>query len=207
MIEPRSNEWYALRLGRFSASEAHKLMGERVGINTATAQTYIFEKVAEQLTGCRSAEFETAATRWGLELEPDARDYYELAFRCTVDQIEPIIIIPYAVGSPDGIVKVKNKGVEFKCPYNSANHVQYMTVKNGDDLKAISKAYYWQVQFYMMLTNFKMWDFVSYDPRFTGKYRMYAVEIKRNETDIDRLKTALYEANEMKCKILNLIER
>ena len=44
-MEAGSKQWHEFRSGRFTASECHKLMGEKGGINTQTAQSYIIDKV------------------------------------------------------------------------------------------------------------------------------------------------------------------
>mgnify|MGYP000967497933 FL=1 len=55
------------RKGKFTASECYKLMGERGGITTQTAQTYILEKAAETLYDKEwiDTSSDSVATRWG----------------------------------------------------------------------------------------------------------------------------------------------
>jgi len=56
-----------------------------------------------------------------------------------------------------------------------------------------------------MLTGRKMWYFVSFDPRFTGKYRMHIAEILPIDDDIELLKTRLEKASKIKQSILKII--
>jgi hypothetical protein len=210
-IEYGSLEWRKQRLGNFTASEIYKLMGARGGVETQTAQSYILEKVAEVLTGIPADMGFTgsAATEWGVQHEPDAREYYEIAFRCEVDLTGYIVadFAPEAGGTPDGIIAAKNKGIEIKCPYNSMNHIRYLMIKNTNQLKIISPQYYWQVQMYMMLSYLDEWDFVSYDPRFTGKKRMFVFTVKRQDEAVARLKTNILLAINQKHEILQQIDK
>ena len=211
-MEVGTKEWHNCRAGRFTASECHKLMGEKGGITTATAQTYILEKVAGTLTGGWHDEMSTVATRWGNDMEPDAVAYYELAFNCKVEKPDPQC--PEwsndVSGSPDGLIYPDGEiyGIEVKCPYNPANHVRHMLIRSVDDLKSTSKEYYWQILCYMLIFGLQKYEFVSYDPRFTGINRMYVVEILRSQVqdDIEKMKKNLIDAVAAKNEYLKRIE-
>lgn len=204
-----SEEWHKFRAGRFTASECAALMGEKGGVTTATAQTYILEKVAEVLTGGWRADVSTAATRWGEEMEPEAALYYEMAFKKTVEKPDPQCPewSDDVSGSPDGLVYSDSGvyGVEIKCPYNPVNHVRHMQLKTEADLKKLNKDYYWQVLCYMLIFGLDRYEFVSFDPRFTGSNRMYVLPFNRANVsaDIEQLKLNLLLAVEMKQQILN----
>ncbi len=211
-MEAGSKEWHAFRSGRFTASECHKLMGEKGGITTATAQTYIMEKVAETLTGGWHEEMSTPATRWGKEMELEAAMYYELAFNCEV--IKPDPQSPEwsneVSTSPDGIVLLPTGvhiGQEYKCPYNPTNHAKHMLIRSVEDLKSANKEAYWQIVMNMLVWQLD-WEFISFDPRFSGDKRMHVVEIKRSqvESDIGRLYKSLLEAIKVKHEYLKRIE-
>jgi hypothetical protein len=212
LIEPGSAQWHAARLGKFTASEIHKLMGERGGLNTATALTYIYERAAEEMTGHPITSRDSAATEWGIEHEPDAREYYEIAFKCQVEKQDPIVawFTDQAGCTPDGIVTPINhmsKGVEIKCPYNSANHLRHMSIRDAATFKEVSKEYYWQVQMCMLITKLSKWDFISYDPRFTGRLRMYVCEIKQEVSDMERLQETIMQAVEIKNNIIKKLKK
>lgn len=200
-------EWHHQRLGRFTASEIHKLMGERGGITTETAQTYIREKVAEQLSGWWD-EVTSKEMEWGKQLEPDAREYYELAFGVKTGRADFIVAdwCDDAGCTPDGLIMGQSKGIEIKCPWNPANHVSHMMIKTPADFKKTNKKYYWQVQMCMAVMGFDVWDFISYDPRFTGKHRMYVVEIPLVMEDVDNLKNNILAASKQKNDILTIIK-
>jgi len=211
-MEANSQEWHKFRSGRFTASECHKLMGEAKGLNTQTAQTYIMDKVAETLTDGWHEEISSVSTRWGSDLEPEAVMYYQFAFDVTVEKPDPQCPTwsQDVSGSPDGLVYVDKEvfGIEIKCPYNPANHVRHLLIRSVDDLKSTSKEYYWQIICYLLIFELEKYEFVSFDPRFTGDKRMHVVEIKKSQVEVDiaRLKKTLLEAINIKNEYLKRIE-
>jgi len=203
----RSNEWHDQRLGMFTASQAHKLMGVK-GFGQ-TGETYIFDKVAETLTGEWPQQFENAAMKWGNELEAYAVAHYESAFGIKTKSASFITCkdLPGCGASPDRLMPEISTGIEIKCPYNSSNHIKYMTIKNASDLKSVAKEYYWQICQQLLITGYKAWEFVSYDPRMINdRYKMYVVPIVPLSGDIDLLKDRLSQAVEMKESIINQIK-
>ena len=209
MIDQRSPEWFALRKGKFTASEIHKLMGVK-GIGK-TGETYVMEKVAEVL-GATMPPVTTYAMERGTELEPYAKQHYSKAFNASVSPSE-FIIAPWcdqAGASPDGIVTDWNKPeesklIEIKCPLNPVNHLQNFMIRSADDLKSLRPEYYWQVQMQMEVCGFTLCDFVSYYPEIDEDFRMIAITIKANEADIDLMKTRISEAVDMKHEMLKKI--
>lgn len=167
MSNQRTAEWYEARLGRFTSSEIYKLMGtpkSKTETLTDTAKTFVYEKLAELLTG-KPSEIFGPALDWGIEHEPMAREWYE---RTTGNQVYDADFVPfgrYSGGSPDGYVG-EHGIVEFKCPFNSVNHVKYLTATSPDDLPT---EYYWQIQANLMFTGRGWAHFVSFDPRMKRK--------------------------------------
>lgn len=106
MIEQRSDEWFAQRLGRVTASKVKDVMAKgRSGAPSATRQNYMMQLLCERLTGKREEGFTSAAMQRGTDLEPIARSAYE--FNAGVMTIETgLIIHPRIDGfaaSPDGL--------------------------------------------------------------------------------------------------------
>ena len=205
-MEQRSEELYKARKGRFTASQIHKLMGAR-GLGQ-TGESYILEVVTQSL-GVELLEFSTYAMQYGTDMEPIAKQYYEAAFQCEIE--EHGFIVPdwcdQTGASPDGLVKGKNKLIEIKCPYNPVNHTKNLLIKSVDDLKANHKEYYWQIQHQLACTGLQVCDFVSFHPEFTGINRMIAIEIHRNEKDIDLMKTRIFEAVALFNKFIETINK
>lgn len=205
MIEQRTYEWAEKRRGLFTASQIHKLMGAR-GLGL-TGETYILEKVTEAL-GVYLPEIKTAAMEYGTNLEPVAKQYYEMAFGCEILE-QPFLIADWcdqAGASPDGKIKGTKKGLEIKCPFNPVNHTKNLMIKSAEDLKKISPEYYWQTQMEMAVSGFESLDFVSFHPEFTGLNRMMAIELHPVEADIILLTQRIEEAVIMKNVILKKIQ-
>jgi len=200
-----SDEWLQIRKGKFTASEVHRLMGIK-GLGK-TGETYIFEKVTEELGGTIPPVF-SKAMEHGTLTEPFAKRHYELAFDCTIVD-KPFLIAEWcdqAGCSPDGIVEGKELGVETKCPMNPTNHIQHLMIISDQELKDQKPEYYWQVQCCLAVTGLKEWDFVSYHEDFSGKLRMSVLTVAANESDIALLKSRIGEAVEIKNKIIAKIK-
>lgn len=200
--------WYQNRLGKFTGSEIHKLMGVR-GLGD-TGMTYIYEKVAETLTGEPKIIPTTREMYWGNENEPFAKEYYQLAFNCKIKSIDFYTCDKFKndIGcSPDGEEENSKYGIEIKCPFNSSNHIKYMTINDWKDLKEVAKkqGYYWQILLNIYCSGLKYWKFISFDPRFSGKLRMYVVDIYPDKKEIEFMEKRIIEAINIKNDILKKI--
>jgi hypothetical protein len=144
----RTDEWFAARFGKFTASRFGDLMtkgrkkDETFG---GTAISYMMEVAAEQLTGQRVQIF-GAALDHGNEYESVAREEYEKRMECEVEELGFCEISDYSGGSPDGKVKDSNKLIEIKCPYNTANHLKNVINQDIDKKYHVADArlYAWQ---------------------------------------------------------------
>ena len=202
-MKQKSIEWFQAKLGMFSASAIFKLMSVR-GFGK-TGETYILEKVTEQLTGLWEEIF-GAALDWGNKLEPYAKEHYCKVFK--VELLNPAWkkICEHSGVSPDGIIKGSKKGIEIKCPYNRINHTKNLLLKNQAEFKTLRPEYYWQIQMQMLAYKFDVWDFVSYHPEFNGANKMFVLEVKRDESDQTFLKQRLAEAIVIKLNHLNSLK-
>lgn len=209
MIDQRSPEWFDIRKGKFTASEIHRLMGAK-GLGK-TGESYIWEKVAEELGATMPPISNYAMTR-GTEMEPYAKEYYSRAFNASVSPAE-FIIAPWcneAGASPDGIVTDwenpgESKLIEIKCPMNPTNHLIYFTIKSVADFKREKPEYYWQVQLQMAVTGINQCDFVSFYPEIDEDFRMVALTVDADNSDIELMKLRIAEAVAMKHEILKSI--
>jgi hypothetical protein len=123
----------------------------------------------------------------GTEFEPQARMEYEARTGAMVEQVgflhHPTIAL--CGGSPDGLVD-EDGGLEIKCPYNSANHLQCF-------LTGMPEEHIPQVQGLMWITGRQWWDFVSYDPRMPDHLKLYQSRIERDDEYIATLEKAVRE--------------
>ena len=204
-ITQQEELWQEARLSRFTASEIHKLMGiSRSGdVLSKTAETFVYEKAAEILTGQRKPIFGDALEH-GKQYEPDAFNHFA---RITFDEFtyyggETYVFIPYGDHSgysPDGLSK--DAILEIKCPYNSAIHLKNFTIYDADSLKALHPEYYWQMQLGMIAADLDKGYFVSYDPRMPQGKHIHVAEIERHLVQ-DEIDEKLESASELLTKIL-----
>lgn len=115
------------RVGKFTGSEVHKLMGAK-GLGK-TGETYIFEKASEFLTGqsCKG-EFYSQSTDWGNQHELEAQLYFEAATGSKVKSSDTLDNGQIA-GTPDGLSENEDWGFEIKCPFNSGNHLKNLSMQ------------------------------------------------------------------------------
>lgn len=218
-----SKEQLALKLGKISGSGVHKLIpegrrnmtedelkaekkagGKRKTIDIPfgdTAMTYIYEKVAERLTGERKTFKQTTEVLRGIELEPEAKLYLKAAKNINVLEIGTKSDKDTA-WSIDGWVPEFDTGIEIYCP-NSDNHLKYLL---GDqiDLKENYPTKYWQILFYCWKYERENWKFVTYDPRFLKQeQKMVMIDFKVNKEDMEYLKYKVNLATKLIDEILN----
>lgn len=198
-------EWFNDRLFHFTSSELHKLMTKpRSGYVSKTAESYIFDKLAEELTNGTCLDYNelnTREVRWGHQYEPEARAVYEDRTGNTVDLCGFIEWSHTFGGSPDGLVG-EDGIIEIKCPYNSAVHAKYLLLETASELHGIKPEYYAQIQGNMLVTGRKWCDFISYDPRCQNRYFMLKIlRVERDEEFLKKIREALDDADWIKEQI------
>lgn len=203
-----TSEWYASRLFRFTSSELGKLMTEprskadkEAGKLSATAEEYIFDKLAEYLTDGTCLDYRQIDTReikWGNAHEEAARAAYERRTGRSVELVGFVGYGDYFGGSPDGLVGDDGL-IEIKCPYNSSVHARYLLMRTPEDLRKLRPEYYAQMQGNMLVTGRKWADFVSYDPRVQNpSLALKVLRIPLDTEFVERAVVALSRANELK---------
>jgi len=156
--EPRSAEWYYLRLGIPTASEFHRILTPG-GKLSKQCEDYAYRLLAELMLG--KPLDDSPETQWmirGQELEDQAIDGYEFYRGC---QTSPGGFCTNDAGtygcSPDRLVG--DDGVlEMKCPAPST-HVYYMAEPSRLDGEKRC-----QVQGQLLVTGRRWVDLVSYHP-------------------------------------------
>lgn len=181
MIIQGSEEWFAARLGKVTASRVADVIAKtKAGYSTSRAN-YAAELIVERLTGQRQEGFTNAAMQWGTDNEPAAREAYEFRSGLWVDQVGFINHprIAQSGASPDGLVGTDGM-IEIKCP-NTATHLD--TLSSG---KPAGK-YVTQMQWQMACAERAWCDFVSFDPRLPEELRLFTVRIDRDDAMIEDL--------------------
>ena len=230
--EQGSQMWIDVRAGRFTSSEMWKLMesGSRLmtpdelklrpksGKGSAakyiedpsclskTTETYIRTKVAETLTGHAAEAINTAPTRWGDDFEPIAAEYFTEKTGLTFEILSFVPFGDHAGGSPDRKITGRNEILEIKCPYNSANQIDYLMLTDQWDLKALYPEHYWQCMSNLLFTDTKVCHFVTYDHRMKeDKDKMFYLPIKIVSEDVDRIILKLESAIKEKLRVLEIL--
>jgi putative phage-type endonuclease len=196
-MEQRTEEWFAARLGKVTASRVADVLAKIKSGESASRKNYKMELVVQRLTNKVGESFTNAAMEWGTEQEPFARMAYE-AHTGTFVKEEGFVDHPTIEGfgcSPDGIV---GEGlIEIKCP-NTATHIE--TVLEN---KAPSK-YIPQMQCQMACTGAKWCDFVSFDPRVPDDLQLFVVRVERDQEYIDAMEV---EVKQFLSEVLDLFNQ
>lgn len=174
-MEQRTEEWFAARLGKVTASKVADVMARTKTGYSTSRENYMAQLICERMTGQKQESYTNAAMEWGTETEPLARAAYEAFKDVLVDEVGIIDhpFIPMSAASPDGLISDDGM-VEIKCP-NTATH--FDTLLNG---KMPSK-YMPQVQWQMACAN-RLWvDFVSFDPRAPEGLQLFVTRIERDD--------------------------
>ena len=205
--EEIKSEWLKQRLGKFTASEFHRLMAyPNKAELSAGAITYIMEKVAESLVEPPDTDgFTSYDMQWGLDHEAEAVQAFTDKTGLVVYKhglAQELITMNEHVGcTPDDLIN-STSGLELKCP-KSVTHISYWAIKNSDDLKKHCPNYYWQVQGSMMITGREEWYFASFDPRFINPlHRLHIAKIALNIEDVVLLSNRLKMAIALKMKLI-----
>jgi len=170
-----SQEWIDVKLGIVSSSNFVKVLAKGKG---QTRKLYMRKLVAERLTGELQVSYTDKNMEDGIELEPAAREYYELLNDCTVEEVGFVKRDDNVGTSPDGLVG--NDGlIEIKCPIPST-HIDTLLADK------MQTCYIPQVQGQLWITERKWCDWISYCPA-VSKRPFYCVRINRDETYIKEL--------------------
>jgi putative phage-type endonuclease len=201
-MEQRTDEWYAARLGRVTASRVADVVAKtKTGYSTSRAN-YMAELICERLTGVRGDFYMNAAMQWGVDREPEARAAYEASKGALVTEIgfAPHNSINGSGASPDGLVDDDGL-VEIKCPI-TATHLDTLLSET------VPGKYMTQMQWQMACTGRQWCDFVSYDPRLPEAMRLFVKRVRRDEALIKELeKEVMTFLTEMHLKIAQLQEK
>lgn len=197
-MEQRTDEWYAARLGKATASRIAGIIAKnKDGKAAASRENIAVELALEILTGNRQEGFTNAAMQWGTETEPQARAAYESYTGKFVEEVGFVDhpTIPMAGCSPDGLVG--DGLIEIKCPI-PATHLKTITAGKADS------QYIPQMQWQMAVTGRQWCDFVSYHPRFPEKHRLAIFRVERDQKYIDTLEAEVLAFNK---EVQAIVER
>ena len=151
-MEQRSEEWFAARKGRVTASMVGAILGHSPNLTRAGAM----RRMVRDAHGAEPEFTGNIATEYGTYNEDGAVSEYEME---TGNKVQKVGFIPaedWAGCSPDGLIN-DDGGLEAKCPFGK---------RKGGDLAPLADQphYYDQVQFSLWVTGRKFWHFYQWTP-------------------------------------------
>lgn len=222
----RTEEWFEIRKGRFTASRISELLadgrrdmtdeemiqykkdnpkGKRKTIDTHGdgLDTYAFNKSVEVVYGLEEEEeFLSKDMQRGIELEPLAFDKFKGIKELEFMEVNECSFFPFgthAGASPDGLVN-KDAILEIKCPKRNKF---FKYVANGS--KEIDSKYIAQIQMQMMCTNSNRAYFFNYLID-NGKEYWHEIIIERDEVMIQLIKDRIEIATKIKLEYIDKLK-
>lgn len=183
-MEQGSPEWYAIRLGKPTASEFHRIITAVKGDLSKSARKYAHALIAETLLG-RPLEKPPGAP-WAMErgkqLEPLAIQQYAFSNDVEVRRLGFATTDDGRIGaSPDGLIVGSRGGLEVKCTLDE-NHMRIWIDGPGDDYKQ-------QVQASLAVCELEWWDLYAYHPELPPR----TIRTYRDEPYIAKMNAAAIE--------------
>jgi putative phage-type endonuclease len=181
-MEQGTEEWFAARLGRVTASRVQDIVARTKTGYAASRDNYLAQLICERLTGKGAESFPTAAMAHGTETEPLARAAYEMKNSIFVDEVgfvqHPTMM---AGASPDGMVG-QDGLIEIKCPQTNTHIETLLSGKIPNKHKA-------QMTWQMICTGRKWCDFISFDPRLPQELQMFVQRYPYDAEYANKLET------------------
>ena len=170
-IKQGTPEWVEIRKLKLTASNAQAIGNIGKGL-----ETYCREIVANSYINHEVESYVNEHIERGIELEPLAREIYELEKGVKVEQVG-FIEKDGAGCSPDGLIGEEG-GLEIKCLSNK----KYIDVL-ADGLKGVDTKYIWQVQMTLLITGRKWWDLMIYNPDIPRSNIIFRIEPDKEAFD------------------------
>lgn len=230
-IEQGTEEWDRIRIGRFTASEIHRLMEPAKREMTADelkarpkegpgssaklisdysklspgALTYINEKVAEILTGQAKNSGYAFPIVWGKEHEDEAAEHFTTVTGLQTEKVGFFPYTQYAGGSPDRLVS-DGSILEIKCPYDSVNQIKYLMLTDHFDIRRNYFDYWCQCQCNMLFTERPLCHFATFDPRMKeDKHKLTHIQIPSDAEFHDLVRAQIPKATKELLALLKLL--
>lgn len=189
-VSQNTEDWYNLRLGRFTASsfKDHFLSKQTKGF-----EKVIYKAAFERVTGELPESFSSEYMQRGHDLEPVAIDFYEKETFEIVEKGGFFTLGDWVGASPDGLVG-ENGIIEVKCP-------AYNTMINYIIKGTLPTIYKWQVYGQLWVTGRDWCDFIAYHPNL----KSVIIRINRDEEIITELKTIIIKSIDLTKNIIEKI--
>jgi len=185
-MEQRTEEWFAARCGKVTASRVADIIAKTKTGASASRDNYLAQLVCERMTGKPAESYSNSAMQWGTDTEPFARAAYEARMDLLVTEVgfidHPWIAMSGA--SPDGLA---NEGmVEIKCP-NTATHIDTLLSRT------VPAKYITQMMWQMACADRPWADFVSFDPRLPERHQLFIKRINYDPEMVNLLENSVIQ--------------
>lgn len=231
-VEQNTAEWDIVRAGRFTSSQLYRLMGNayrpmtddelskrpKKGKGSSTtraidsttlsteAEGYVYEKVAETLTGLVKDNAYAYPIVYGKQMETEAIEYFIEKTGMQYESVGFICFGDHAGGSPDGLLGDDDL-LEIKCPYAIDTQIRYLMLSDQYDLLREYPEYYYQIQGNLFFTQRKRGHFVTYDPRYDNeKHKMTHIIVNADQNLFNVASDKIEAAVKLKLQILDLLK-
>lgn len=181
-FEQRTEDWYNIRKGKMTASNAETIIANGKGL-----ETYIYNLMAEYYSSAEKENYINADMQRGIDLEPEAKIEFQFYTGLDIKEVGCVELNEYILASPDGLIGDDGL-IEIKCPNDSI----YFKLLLSNNIKP---EYIAQMQMQMYVTDRQYCYFVSYNPNFEKS--LYIKKINRDEEMIDKLKKGLERGTQL----------
>ena len=151
--EQYSEEWWAIRAGKLTASNAHT-----INVGGKGLETYVNNIMSEYYSMAKKNLYTNKDMERGNELESSAGMVYSFEKKIHVKKVGFVVYNDYIGCSPD-LFAGENGLVEIKCPDDKA-YFRMLKGEYPDD------KYIWQCQCQMLICGKEWCDLVFYNPNF-----------------------------------------
>ena len=178
-ILQRSDDWYAERCGKVTASRVKDLNSKPSKGKALNALGLTI--LAERLTGVQKETPKNFAMQWGIDNEPHAIAAYEneTGFFVNGTGLIDHPFIEMFGASPDGLVG-ENGQIEVKCP-DTTTHLNTLLTKE------VPEEHIPQITSQLACTRRQWCDFVSYDPRLEPELQIIIIRVFAKDLNIEGL--------------------
>ena len=177
-MEQRSEEWYAARKGRVTASMAGAIMG----VAPYQTRAQALRRMVRDACGAEPEFTGNIATDYGTYNEAGALIDYRLETGDDVRAVGFIAFEDWAGCSPDGLIG-NDGGLEIKCPFGKRKDVDPVFKTLADQ-----PHYYAQVQFSLYVTGRDWWNFYQWAPAKSAQIEVILPDHKWRDENLPKLR-------------------
>lgn len=190
----KSEEWYKIREQYpLTASHAQAIGNQGKGLET------LVNDILSKKHSIQDYEkrYSNEDLERGIELEPLARNIYELRTEQKVEEVGFVIdeeISKVGGASPDGVIRDFEGLAEIKS-FNNEKHFDLICQLKETGTFEVESKYYWQMQQQLLITGAKWCDYVVFNPNY--KESLLIQRISRDEEKIEKIKQGLKLGEEL----------